>query len=235
MRTWERLRKMQKWLYEELCRGREYKSPKPATGQNAQYGPDITDYTRVEPRVFLAWQPMRPNEPGRVQPDDPFSVCPAITIMPSASYARYMEDQQFDRYNNIHRPQQMGQRPHLQLLFSIYEPGVRYPGFAEGLKKGGTPDMSLIKDGTEAGLQQLVEWMDDAIELLLRERTVPGTDLVLEDNSMMYSLFTDQNYVVDRRPIYYGFLNVEFMGYANYGSDHGRPSKADRLLDGVLD
>lgn len=221
---------MQMWFDKELCEGRTYKCPKPIIGKSGQWGPDIKEYTRARPRVFLGWQPGRPNEPGRVDPKDPFSVCPSITIMPSPSYARYVQEKRFDRYQNVHRPQSMGQSPTMQILFSIYEPGIRMPGFIDGLESK-NPDMSLLQDGTEAGLQTLVEWMDDAIELLLRERTVPETDLSLEDDNLIYSLFSDQSYVVDRRPLYYGFLNVQFKGYANYGSDKGYKSKIDKLLD----
>jgi len=231
VRTWERLRKMQRWFYMELCRGRELKSPKPNTGTNATYGPDIKDFTMAEPRVFLAWQPAKPNEPGKLDARDPYSVCPAITIMPNASYVRYVQEHRFDRYQNVHRPQSMGQSLAVQILFSVYEPGVRMPGFVDGLEQG-KPDMSLLKDGTEPGLQTLVEWMDDAIELILRERTVPETDLTLEDDNFVYALYTDQAYITDRRPLYYGFLNVEFKGYANYGSDKGKKSRIDKLLDG---
>ena len=232
VRTWERLRKMQSFFYAELCQGREYKCPVPYTGQNAKYGPDIRDFTMAEPRVFIAWQPIQPNEPGRVDGTDPFSVCPSITIMPARGYVRNMPEHRFDRYSNIHRSQDMGQSLTVQMLFSVYDPGIRMPGFAEGLETG-QPDMSLMKDGTEEGLKTLVNWMDDAIELILRERTIPGTDLMLEDDNMIYSLFTDQEYVVDRRPIYYGFLNVEFKGYANTGNDHGKPTRTARLLDGI--
>ena len=231
MRSWERLRKMQTFFQKELCAGREFKSPKPHTGSQTRYGPDITDFTMAEPRVFIAWQPARPNEPGKLDANDPYSVCPAITIMPNPSYARYVQEHRFDRYQNIHRSQEMGQSLTVQILFSIYEPGVRLPGFADGMDAK-SPDMSLLKDGTEEGLKTLLNWMDDGIELLLRERTIPGTDLTLEDDNFMYALFTDQAYVVDRRPLYHGFLNVEFKGYANKGNDHGKPTRADRLLDG---
>lgn len=231
MRTWERLRKMKAFFEEELCAGREYKCPVPATGANALYGPSVNDYTMAEPRVFLAWQPARPNEPGRPQGGDPWSVTPSITIMPTASYVRYVEEHRFDRYNHIHRTQDMGQSFSVQILFSIYEPGVRLPGFAESVDAG-APDMSLFKDGTEPGLETLVNWMDDAIELLLRERTVPHTDLTLEDDNFMYALYTDQAYIQDRRPLYQGFLNVEFKGFANPGNDHGRQTRAQRLLEG---
>ena len=230
MRTWERLRKTKRFFYEELCKGREMKCPVPSTGQNGRYGPDIKDFTMAEPRVFLTWQPMRPNEPGRVDPRDPFSVCPAITIMPMPGYGRYVEERRFDRYSNIHRNQDLGQGFNMQVLFSIYEPGIRLPGFADGLESG-NPDMGLMLEGTEEGLKTLLNWMDDATELLLRTRTIPGADLAIEDNNLTYSLFTDQAYVVDKRPVYYGFLNVSFVGYASKGNDHGRKTRIDRLLD----
>lgn len=232
MRTWERLRKTKAFFEKELCQGREFKCPKPSTGQNAIYGPNITDFTMAEPRAFLAWQPARPSEAGKVDSRDPISIAPSITIMPNAAYVRYTQEHRFDRYQKISRTQDMGQSLTLQILFSIYEPGVRYPGFADGMDAG-HPDMSLLKDGTEPGLQTLVEWMDDAMELILRERTVPGTDLVLEDDNFMYSLYSDQAYIQDRRPLYQGFLNVEFKCYANQGNDNGKPTRAARLLDGL--
>ena len=234
MRSWQRLKKMQELFYEELCKGRSYKCPKPAGGNI--HSPMITDFTRAEPRVFLGWQPMNPNEPGRVDPKDPFSVCPAITVMPNASYARYVAEKRFDRYQNVHRNQDMGQSPYMLILFSIYEPGIRLPGFAEAMEKQDPDDdpMQYFQDGTEAGLQTLYDWMDDAIELLLRERGIPGTDMVLDDyENFRYSLFTDQAYVVDRRPLYYGILNVPFKGYASPGNDHGKQSRIDRFLDGT--
>jgi hypothetical protein len=229
MRTWERLRKTKDWVYQEICAGRDYKVPKNNTRDG--YGADISDFTRGEPNVYLAWQPMRPDTPGQPVNLDPYNVAPSITIMPTQGYIRYMEEKRFDRYSNIHRPQDMGQTLGMQFLFTIYEPGVRWPGFAESMQ-GAKPDMSLLKDGTEAGLMQLVDWMDDFVELVLRERNVPNTDLILEDDTSVYSLYTDQNYVVDRRPYYYGFVNIQWRCYANYGSDKGRMTRADRLLEG---
>lgn len=231
MRTWERLRKMRDFFYEELCKGREFKAPVPSSSPT--YGPIITDFTMAEPSVFIAYQPMQPNYPGKVYPDDPFSVCPAITIMPGSNPARYVEERRFDRYNNIHRPQDMGQSLCVTVLFSIYEPGVRLPGLPEAMAMGQENAWNYIQDGTEAACQTLTGWMDDAVELILRERTVPGTDLTLLDDNMVYSFHSDQNFIVDKRPLYYGYINVEWKCYANYGSDHGKPSKADRLLDGI--
>ena len=120
MRTWERLTKLKAWLEKELCAGREMKSPVVHTGTGGRYGPDITDFSTAEPRVYIGWQPARPSDVGKYL-DDPNSVCPAITIMPVAAYARYQEEHRFDRYNNIYRTQDMGQGFNVQMLFSVYE------------------------------------------------------------------------------------------------------------------
>ena len=76
MRTREWLCALEAWVYENLCRGREMKAP----GENF----DITQIRRQEPRVFIGWQPMHPDESGLLQ-SNPLSVCPSITIMPLPS------------------------------------------------------------------------------------------------------------------------------------------------------
>lgn len=221
MRSTERFRKLKEWLYKELCQGRAMKAP-PKDG-------DITDLKTAEPQVFLAWQPSQPNNPGQRPSGDPISVCPAITVMPIPSHMRYVEEHRFDRYNNIRRSQEMGQAVIVDMLMTVYDPGIRMPGFVESVRLGKT-DMTLLKDGTEQGLFTLLNWMDDLMELLLREKHVPGTDLVLYDDTAVYSLYADQEYVRDKRPLYYGFVRAEFKGYASPGSDHGRPSELDKLL-----
>ena len=229
MRTWERLRKTRDWVFREICEGKEFKVPK--NNATDGYGPDICDFTMGEPQAFIAWQPMRPNDPGQLISNDPYNVAPAITIMPTQGFIHYLEEKRFDRYNKIIRPQDMGQSLGMQFLFTIYDPGVRLPGLEESLKSK-HPDMSLLKDGTESGLMTLVNWMDDLMELVLRERNVPETDLVLDDENSVFSLYMDQNYIVDRRPYYFGFVNVNWRCYANYGSDKGYRTKTDKLLDG---
>ena len=59
-----------------------------------------------------------------------------------------------------------------------------------------------------------MNWMDDCMEKMLGQKMIPHTDLFLDEASMVYSLYTDQEYVVDRRPIYYGFVNATFFAYA---------------------
>ena len=180
---------------------------------------DISEIRYQEPKCFLAWAPIRRDKNGNVE-DEVLSVVPGIVVMPNQAYAKYMEEKRFDRYNNVHRPPDLGQHLSVTILFSVYEPGVRLPGFTDTAKdKGKWMDTSLILEGTEQGLFTLCNWMDDCMEGLLRDKSIAGTDLFVEESTMTYSLYTDQSYVVDRRPIYYGFVNVSFGCYAEEGAN----------------
>lgn len=211
MRTSERLRKLKRWIEKELCEGREMKTPAPDM--------DITKIVRQEPQCYLAWQPTRPDETGILRVD-PINVCPGILIMPKAAHGKYVEEKRFDRYNNVSRPQSLGQTLAVDILFSIYEPGIRLPGFTDSANDERGLDMSLFLEGTEEGLFTLTNWMDDCIEKLLSARFIPETDLFINEASMVYSLYTDQSFVVDKRPIYYGFVTVDFNCYAEEGTNN---------------
>lgn len=206
MRTSERLRGLKNWTEQNLCKGREMKAPAPNM--------DIGQIVRQEPRCYLAWAPSRMDSSGRLR-EDPVNVVPGIIIMPNQSYTKYMEEKRFDRYSNIHRPPDLGGHLSVSMLFMVYEPGVRLKGFVDSVgEKGQGLDMSLIVEGTEQGLMTLMNWMDDCMEKLLGQRMIPKTDLFVDEATMTYGLYTDQSYVVDRRPVYYGFVNVVFGCYA---------------------
>lgn len=209
MRFSERLTGLKNWTYKELCKGRVMKAP----AENM----DIGTINRQEPTVYLAWAPARMDKAGNLK-EIPLSTVPGILIMPNQTYAKYMEEKRFDRYNNVHRPQEMGQHLAVSILFSVYEPGVRLPGFVDSVDKNGKGlDTSLILEGTEQGLFTLMNWMDDCMEKLLGQKMIPKTDLFVQEDTVTYSLYTDQSYVVDRRPIYYGFVNVVFGCHVNEG------------------
>ena len=209
MRFSERLTGLKNWTYKELCKGRVMKAP----AENM----DIGTINRQEPTVYLAWAPARMDKAGNLK-EIPLSTVPGILIMPNQTYAKYMEEKRFDRYNNVNRPQEMGQHLAVSILFSVYEPGVRLPGFVDSVgEKGAGLDTSLILEGTEQGLFTLMNWMDDCMEKLLGQKMIPKTDLFVQEDTVTYSLYTDQSYVVDRRPIYYGFVNVVFGCHVNEG------------------
>lgn len=207
MRFTERLVGLKNWTYKELCQGRQMKAPAEKM--------DIGIINRQEPTVFLAWAPSRMDKAGNLQ-EIPLSTVPGILIMPNQAYAKYTEEKRFDRYSNVHRPQEMGQHLAVSILFSVYEPGIRLPGFVDSVGVNGAGlDPSLILEGTEQGLFTLMNWMDDCMSKLLGQKMIPQTDLFVQEDTVTYSLYTDQSYVVDRRPIYYGFVNVVFGCYAN--------------------
>lgn len=207
MRITERLTKLKQWVTDELCTGRVMKAPGPNM--------DISQIERQEPRCYLAWAPSRMDSTGNLRLD-PASIVPGILIMPNPAFAKYVEEKRYDRYENIHREQELGQHINVSILFSVYEPGVRLPGFIDGAANNGKNlDLDRIQEGTEQGLMTLMNWMDDCMSKLLGARFIPHTDMFVEEATMMYSLYKDQEYVVDKRPIYYGFVNVSFACFAN--------------------
>ena len=217
MRTSQRLRGLKAWVNETLCEDRMMKAPAP--------GMDITKIVRQKPVCFLGWQPTRPDQTGRMDAD-PGNVCPSILVMPNSSKVKDMEEKRFDRYSGVKRPKELGQELNVSLLFSVYEPGIRLPGFVDSAKSQDGLDMTLIQEGTEEGLLTLMDWMDDCKEALLAAKFIPNTDLFVRDETAVYSLYTDQSFVVDKRPIFYGFVNVEFGCYAEEGVN---PSIEDYL------
>lgn len=201
MRITERLTGLKNWTYDNVCKGRSMKAP---TSNR-----DYTQIQQQEPKVYLGWAPARVE-----QSDEIASVTPGIIIMPNQAHAAYMKEKRFDRYNGIHRPKEMGANLSVCVLFSVFEPGIRLPGFQRSVGAGGKgADMSKLMDGTEEGLFTLLDWMDDFTSKLLGQRMIPKTDLFVDEESITYSLYTDQTYVTDRRPIYYGFVNATFDCY----------------------
>jgi len=188
-------------------------------------GKNIADIAYAEPRCFLGWLPTRPDETGLVMAE-PLNVVPGIVIMPTPSKVKFMEEKRFDRYNNVHRPAELGQTLAISMLFSVYEAGIRLPGFIDTEHDEHGLDMTLLLEGTQEGLFTLFDWMDDAREKLLGIKHIPGTDMFLSEESMSYSLYSDAHYVIDKRPVFYGFLNIEFGCYAHEG--------ANPLIDDLL-
>lgn len=207
MRTEERLRKLKAWTYERICKGREMKAP----AKNM----DVRKIQYQEPKVYMAFSPTRRDTTEMLTGEvDPLNVCPGIIIMPTGGYLKYMEEQRFDRYNNVHRAKEMGQSLGAQAIFFVYEDGVRLPGFVDSAETG-EYDMSLIREGTEEGVYTLINWMDDFKDALLNEKTIPGTDMYLNEAETTYGLYSDQKYISDRRPVYIGMVTLVFQAHAD--------------------
>lgn len=205
MRTVERLRKFQQWTYDTVCRGREMKTPAPNM--------DVRKIVRQEPKVFLGFAPMRPDE-SPTGDIDPLNVAPGIIIAPTFGYVKYMEEQRFDRYNDVHRPKEMGQSLSAQVLFFVYEDGVRLPGFIDSAKTG-EYDMTKMREGTQDGLETLLNWMDDFKDALLSAKSIPDTDMFLNEAQAQYGLYSDQKFIADRRPVFIGMVTITFQCHAD--------------------
>ena len=131
---------------------------------------------------------------------------------PGMDFSRIcMEEKRFDRYSGVKRPKELGQSFNVCFQLSVYEPGVRLPGF----DKNGKVDQEKVLEGTEEGILTLCDWMDDLKDRLLAERSIPGTDLIFEASQGTYAPLQDGGYIVDKRPIYYGFINASFQCYAD--------------------
>lgn len=206
MRTVERLKKLKAWTFENTCRGKMLKAP-------VKNG-DVTKTERQEPRVFLGFAPSRPDL-TMIAEADPTNCAPSIIILPASAFAKNMEEQRFDRYSGIKRPKEMGQQFAAHVIFTVYEDGVKMPGFIETYEKTGALDMTLIREGTEEGLFTLLNWMDDFIEALLGAKSIPGTDLIVNEADTVYGLRSDQRYIMDKRPLYYGQIDVLFNCHAD--------------------
>lgn len=208
MRSVERLTKLRDFVRMKICTGREMKAPSEDM--------DITKFIYREPACYLAFAPLlRSKNDDAFESPTPLNTVPSITILPGTGYVKNQEEKRFDRYNHVFRTQQMGQQLAVTFLFVVYEDGIRMPGFIDKAENEGVLDMSLIREGTEEGLFRLLNWMDDLNEHLLGAKTIPGTDLALTESSMWYSLRSDQKYIADKRPLYYGMVEAIFQCHAN--------------------
>lgn len=206
MRTTERLRKLKEWTYDTVCKGRSMKTPAPNM--------DVRQVVRQEPKVFIGYTPMRPDSSTYTGEIDPLNVAPGILIIPVGGALKDQEEQRFDRYNGVHRPKEMGQSLSVQVLFFVYEDGVRLPGFVE-TAKAGAYDMSLMAEGSQEGMTILLDWMDDFKDAILSKKAVPKTDLILNEAESRYGLYADQKYIADRRPSFIGMVNLTFQCHAD--------------------
>ena len=179
---------------------------------------DVRKVKRQEPQVFLGFSPMRPDQSNFTGEIDPLNVAPGIIIIPVGGALKNPEEQRFDRYNKVNRPKEMGQTLTVQVLFFVFEDGVRLPGFVKSAEEG-KYDMSLIAEGTQEGLTTLIDWMDDFSDAVMAAKTIPGTDLMLNMAESTYGLYSDQKYIADRRPMFIGYVNLTFQCHADEYND----------------
>ena len=199
MRLTEELRNLKAWTYNEMCKGREMKTPAPNM--------DASIVCRQEPKTFLVFLPTRDDASGYVD-SMPMNTVPGIVILPTTSYAKNMEEKRFDRFQNIHRPKAVGKTLSVRWLFMVFEDGLRLPGFVDKIERGEGMDMSLVIEGSEEGVYILLDWMDTLMRKLLGKKIIPKTDLAVIPETVVYDLYSDQKYVSDKRSIFYGFVDA---------------------------
>lgn len=168
----------------------------------------LKDARLEEPRVYVGWYPVRPDVTGLKEPEA-LTTVPSILIAPTPAKVRAVEERFSDRYDDIYRPKEMGGTFGVSMLFAVYEPGDRLPGFSEH------PTPELLIEATEQGLFTLTDWMDELCAHLLAAKTIPGTDLFLREATLERSLYTEMGMLPDKRPIFYGFVNATFGCYSN--------------------
>ena len=227
MRTYARLEALKQWAYDTVCKGRRMKAEPPDRKITYWQEP-------VEPAVHIAYFPKRYDETNMRKLVDKLaeqhiSTAPSILIMPTASDVKLVEQKRFDQYNGVHRSEDYGQHLNVQVLFSVYEDGLRLPGFhphrpgdfgfGEGVVEDNEYYLENVREGTQEGLQTLLDWMDDFRDKLLTQIHVPGSDLALEEEHFVYSMRSDQRYIADTRPLYYGLCDIGFSCVAESGDN----------------
>lgn len=169
-------------------------------------GESLGDIIYRRPEIYTAFYPDRTPAASMRAESGAYSA-PSILMMLAPSNARNMEPERFDRRDGIIRPMDLGGKLGISLLFSVYEPGVRQPGF-----DGNDPD--LIADPGAEGFFTVTDWMDEVSAALIAAQNVPGSDLFLWEGSLTYSPYMEGGYISDTRPIYYGIMNMVFGHYA---------------------
>jgi hypothetical protein len=201
---------------EKINAGRDMKAP----------GESISDIIYRTPAVHVGFYPNRPQPMARASRalDTDAASAPSILIMLAPSQAQNMEEERFDQRQNIGRPDELGGKLSITLLFAVYEPGTRLHGF-----DGHSPER--IMDATDEGFYTLTDWMDDVVAALITARHIPGSDMYVWPGSVQYSSYADGDYIADRRPLYYGMVSVTFGYYARQIHSAAGADAIDKALE----
>ena len=204
MRLIAELDALKDWTKETVCKGKLFKSP----GSDA----NVHNVVYTEPEVFVGYYPTRPDNTGFYS-GSIVNTAPSILLMPDIIYEKNNEEQRFDRYAHISRPKQAGKLVNIQALFVVFEDGIRLPDYDPITDEKGNRaiDLTKIREGTHDGVGLLLNWMDEYAEALLGREMIPGTDMTLLENTLRYSMISDQKYVNDKRPLFYGLMEFGFQ------------------------
>lgn len=191
MNTRRRLEALQTWVIDNLCKGKRMKTPG-ETDFSVEY---------TEPRCFVGLYPWTLNEASE------YNVAPSILIIPDVSKAKDVRIKSYDQSDNIGRPQNLGAQLNLRLVFCVYDPGDR----TAELKTSQNPYTDIL-EGDNGGFFTLTDWLDECMEKLLQANSIPGCDLFLYEDTITWAPMTEGEAILDRRPLYYGILQLGFGG-----------------------
>lgn len=165
--------------------------------------PGETDFSveYTEPRCFVGLYPWTLNEASE------YNVAPSILIIPDVSKAKDVRIKSYDQSDNIGRPQNLGAQLNLRLVFCVYDPGDR----TAELKTSQNPYTDIL-EGDNGGFFTLTDWLDECMEKLLQANSIPGCDLFLYEDTITWAPMTEGEAILDRRPLYYGILQLGFGG-----------------------
>lgn len=208
--TRERLTAIQVWVRENVCEGKQLKTP----------GDNDATVKMAEPRCFVSNYPRRLNA---AEGETPYVVAPSILIVPTPSSAMIVQEQRFDRYNGIKRDQRMGGQLSVEFIFAVYDPGTRNEYAQESGKA------SDIADNGDEGFYTMTDWIDELIKKLLGVHQFPGTDLYVWPASIGWGPRMVQDSNADSWPYYLGYVTLTLGHYAAEAEDQDPNLKA--ILD----
>jgi hypothetical protein len=189
--TRKRLSALREWTDDRLCKGRSMKTP----GE--------TDFSVVytQPRVFVALYPWRLTEATE------FSIAPSILIIPDLSPAQDPRTYAYDKSEGAIRSRDLGAQLNVRMVFCVYEPGERL----SELQTSHNPVEDLM-EVSNSGFYTLTDWVDEAVEQLLRDKSIPGSDLFVYEDTIRWAPMMQEDAIVDQRPLYYAVLQAGFGG-----------------------
>lgn len=211
----ERLLALKEFVYETVCKGKQFKTQ----GFNERGGADDYKVEYKEPEVFIGLYPRNKNRNSNER-NDPSRVAPSVLIIPRLNYSGKFKEARFDNYEGINRSKEIAGVFSVQFLFCMYDTGKRNADTSI------TRKAEDIEDNTEQAVLNLIGWIEELSKQIMGLSQIPNTDLFVYKDSVCWSTLNSDDSVADHRPLYYGYLTVSFGHKTNKVND----KKIEELL-----
>lgn len=192
MRYRQRLEKVRDWARKKLCTGRQMKTP----------GKNDYDIVWAEPRCFLCTYPTAVKE-------DLINVAPGLLLLAGGGYGASDTSEYLDNRSGIDRSKDMGATLSMQFVHVIYDPGER-TGIRKEDGRADPKQALIIDENADNGALTVIDWMDDTMAALIGAKSIPGTDLIVNEKTVRFNPLTENGAIADRRPFYLGIVTVDF-------------------------